>query len=157
MPKLVFILLLGLVTTHTSVATAKDICDEVCGEPSTLPAIDASYGAMRLRLILQAGFDFLPDRPEGERNSFTMQRARVAVDGHLLSENLTYLLSANVPVYWSTNTPSGFAANQVTVDMTTMKFTNAVHVNVGNDLASQFALHPMNTTKFFVMKVYGNY
>ena len=39
--------------------------------------------------------------------------------------DLTFLLSANVPFFWYSSTPSGFGSNQLTVDMTTMKFTNA--------------------------------
>jgi hypothetical protein len=63
-------------------------------EPA-IPLIDSGYGSLRLGVIVQAGFEFLPDARPGERNSFDLHRARLILDGHLLSENLRYLISGD--------------------------------------------------------------
>lgn len=60
-----------------------------------IPLIDSGYGSLRLGVILQAGFEFLPDARAGERNSFDLHHARLILDGHLLSENLRYLFSGD--------------------------------------------------------------
>ncbi|MBW2277904.1 MAG: hypothetical protein JRF63_10450 [Deltaproteobacteria bacterium] len=63
-------------------------------EPA-IPLVDTSYGSLRLGVIVQAGFEFLPDATQGERNSFDLHRARLVLDGHLVSENLRYLFAGD--------------------------------------------------------------
>ena len=60
-----------------------------------IPLIDSGYGSLRLGVIVQAGFEFLPDARSGDRNSFELYRARLILDGHLLSENLRYLFAGD--------------------------------------------------------------
>ncbi len=62
---------------------------------SALPIIETSAASMRIGFTIQAGFDFLPNQVEGKRNSFTLQRARLRLDGHVLSKNLSYLLEGD--------------------------------------------------------------
>jgi len=59
-------------------------------EAPEIPIVESSYGSLRVGLIIQAGFEFLPDAREGDRNSFDLHRARLALEGHLISENLRY-------------------------------------------------------------------
>jgi hypothetical protein len=63
-------------------------------EPA-IPLIDTGYGSLRLGLVLQAGYEFLPDARQGDRNSFDLHHARLILDGHLMSENLRYLFSGD--------------------------------------------------------------
>jgi len=70
--------------------------DESNPEPEpAIPIVSTGYGSLRLGVIVQAGFEFLPDARAGERNSFDVHRARLILDGHLISENLRYLLSGD--------------------------------------------------------------
>jgi hypothetical protein len=59
------------------------------------PAVASGYTDMRIGLILQTGYEFLPDQVKNRRNSFEVQRARLSIDGHLLSEDFTYLFVAD--------------------------------------------------------------
>jgi hypothetical protein len=74
-----------------AVETVEEAEAEPEEEPTGIPAIQASYGSMRIGAIIQAGFEFLPDARQDQRNTFDLSRARLRIDGHLLSESLTYL------------------------------------------------------------------
>lgn len=81
-------------TDEPPAADEEPDADATAETPET-EVISAAHGSMRVGAILQAGFEFLPDARAGDRNSFDLQRARLLLDGHLVSENLRYLLTGD--------------------------------------------------------------
>ncbi len=99
---LVLISVLGLLGLAAGRSAAEDLCGTACGDPELLPEAHAGVGSLEIGVVAQLGFEFLPDAEEGERNGFTASRARIHLEGHLLSENLTYHLSGDAlagPLY----------------------------------------------------------
>jgi hypothetical protein len=77
-------------------ARAEGDCGGVpCKDEQVPLAVTSEYGALRVGALAQAGFEYRPGAFEGERAGFVIPRARLYLDGHLLSENLTFALSGD--------------------------------------------------------------
>jgi hypothetical protein len=79
--------------TDDSKSTIEELEDQKVETDSL--SIESEHGLMNVGLILQAGFEGYPNRLEGERNSFALQRARLQLDGYLISKNLRYLFTGD--------------------------------------------------------------
>ncbi|MDJ0766495.1 MAG: porin [Myxococcota bacterium] len=61
----------------------------------TLEIASTDRVSLRFGFILQNGFDLMPNQVKGARNSFTLQRARLGISGHILSKHLRYYLQGD--------------------------------------------------------------
>ncbi len=68
---------------------------ETLSDLETLPGLESDHGSLRFGLVIQAGFEAVPNQVEGRRNSFTLQRARLRLDGFFVTKNLTYLFEGD--------------------------------------------------------------
>lgn len=91
--KVPFAIVLALVARAAAAEDAAFPEEKVPGEGIVLAA--SGSGSARLGLVLQIGFDILPNQVEGARNGFSLERARLSLAGHVGSENLTYLFSGD--------------------------------------------------------------
>ncbi|MCP4680525.1 MAG: hypothetical protein GY854_34585 [Deltaproteobacteria bacterium] len=69
--------------------------DDMIEQGGALPALESKSASLRFGLLVQTGFDLLPNQVEGKRNTFTLQRARLRLDGHFVTKNLTYLFEGD--------------------------------------------------------------
>ncbi len=82
-------------TEHAPESKESDPADDVTRQEGALPVLESRSASLRFGLLLQTGFDLLPNQVEGKRNTFTLQRARLKLDGHFVSKSLTYLFEGD--------------------------------------------------------------
>ncbi len=85
-------LLITPLGTPSSFASKKDDKPKLEEPPPAAFTIESDRGSLTLKLLLQGGLQIFPNQREGKRITFALKRAQIALTGHLISKNFTYLV-----------------------------------------------------------------
>jgi hypothetical protein len=85
-------------------------------DDGVLPGLESEAGSLRVGVVIQTGFDLRPNQVEGKRNTFTLERARLRLGGHLGTEKLTYLLVGDAAAGVGLETRPGAPGSEVLPD-----------------------------------------